>query len=145
MKKYKCTICGHIYDEAVEGVKFEDLPDDWVCPLCMAPKSMFVLIEDTSNDNTEFNKFLDNKKENNSTSIESYLKEYERYNDEFEKNLDDIREMAKTGKSIISAMGTSQKDISWSDILILGCGLNPMPLLESDEISLKTIIGHKAK
>lgn len=145
MKKYKCTICGHIYDEAVEGVKFEDLPDDWVCPLCMAPKSMFVLIEDTSNDNTEFNKFLDNKKENNSTSIESYLKEYERYNDEFEKNLDDIREMAKTGKSIISAMGTSQKVISWSDILILGCGLNPMPLLESDEISLKTIIGHKAK
>ena len=145
MKKYKCTICGHIYDEAVEGVKFEDLPDDWVCPLCMAPKSMFVLIEDTPNDNTEFNKSLDNKKENNSTSIESYLKEYERYNDEFEKNLDDIREMAKTGKSIISAMGTSQKVISWSDILILGCGLNPMPLLESDEISLKTIIGHKAK
>ena len=145
MKKYKCTICGHIYDEAVEGVKFEDLPDDWVCPLCMAPKSMFVLIEDTPNDNTEFNKSLDNKKENNSTSIESYLKEYERYNDEFEKNLDDIREMAKTGKSIISAMGTSQKVISWSDILVLGCGLNPMPLLESDEVSLKTIIGHRAK
>ena len=60
MKKYKCTICVHIYDEAVEGVKFEDLPDDWVCPLCMAPKSMFVLIEDTPNDNTEFNKSLDN-------------------------------------------------------------------------------------
>ncbi len=43
--------------------------------------------------------------------------------------------MAKTGKSIISAMGTSQKVISWSDILVLGCGLNPMPLLESDEVS----------
>ena len=28
--KYKCTICGHIYDEAVEGTKFEDLPDNWV-------------------------------------------------------------------------------------------------------------------
>lgn len=42
-------------------------------------------------------------------------------------------------------MGTSQKVISWSDILVLGCGLNPMPLLESDEVSLKTIIGHKAK
>lgn len=41
----------------------------------MAPKSMFVQIEDTPNDNTEFNKSLDNKKENNSTSIESYLKE----------------------------------------------------------------------
>lgn len=43
--------------------------------------------------------------------------------------------MAKTGKSIISAMGTSQKVISWSGILVLGCGLNPMPLLESDEVS----------
>ena len=41
MSKYKCTICGHIYDEEVEGVKFEDLPDTWVCPLCGVPKSMF--------------------------------------------------------------------------------------------------------
>lgn len=39
--KYKCKICGHIYDEEKEGVKFEDLPDDWVCPLCRVPKTMF--------------------------------------------------------------------------------------------------------
>ena len=41
MKKYRCTICGYIYDEAVEKIKFEDLPDDWKCPLCGAPKSLF--------------------------------------------------------------------------------------------------------
>ena len=41
MKKYRCTICGYIYDEAVEKVKFTDLPDDWKCPWCGAPKSMF--------------------------------------------------------------------------------------------------------
>ena len=41
MKKYRCTICGHIYDEAKEGVKFTDLPDDWKCPLCGAPKNLF--------------------------------------------------------------------------------------------------------
>ena len=41
MKKYRCTICGYIYDEAVEKVKFEDLPEDWKCPLCGAPKSLF--------------------------------------------------------------------------------------------------------
>ena len=34
MSKYKCTICGYIYDEEAEGVKFEDLPEDWTCPLC---------------------------------------------------------------------------------------------------------------
>ena len=41
MKKYRCTICGYVYDDATEKVKFSDLPDDWVCPLCGAPKSAF--------------------------------------------------------------------------------------------------------
>lgn len=41
MKKYQCTICGYIYDEEAEGVKFEDLPEDWVCPLCGVGKENF--------------------------------------------------------------------------------------------------------
>lgn len=41
MKKYECTICGYIYDDAKENVKFEDLPDDWTCPICGAPKAVF--------------------------------------------------------------------------------------------------------
>lgn len=49
MDKYKCEVCGYIYDpEAGDpqhgiapGTKFEDLPDDWVCPVCGAPKSQF--------------------------------------------------------------------------------------------------------
>ena len=32
--KYRCTVCGHIYDEEREGVKFADLPDTWTCPTC---------------------------------------------------------------------------------------------------------------
>ena len=39
--KYRCTICGYIYDDAKEQIKFEDLPEDWKCPLCGAPKSAF--------------------------------------------------------------------------------------------------------
>ena len=35
--KYVCQICGHVYDEDVEGVKWED----WVCPLCGVDKSNF--------------------------------------------------------------------------------------------------------
>ena len=47
MKKYRCTICGYIYDEANENVKFVDLPDDWKCPMCGAPKSLFEeIVED---------------------------------------------------------------------------------------------------
>ena len=39
--KYVCTICGHVYDDSVEAVKFENLPDDWVCPVCGVGKDMF--------------------------------------------------------------------------------------------------------
>ena len=38
---YRCTICGYIYDNAKEKVKFEDLPDDWKCPMCGVGKDMF--------------------------------------------------------------------------------------------------------
>jgi rubredoxin len=49
MRKYRCTICGYIYDpEQGEpdsgisaGTEFEDLPESWVCPVCGAPKSSF--------------------------------------------------------------------------------------------------------
>ena len=43
--KYKCSLCGYIYDDEKEKVKFEDLPDDWKCPLCGAPKSLFNKID----------------------------------------------------------------------------------------------------
>jgi len=40
--KYVCSICGYVYDPAEhDGVAFEDLPEDWVCPRCRQPKSKF--------------------------------------------------------------------------------------------------------
>ena len=49
MDKYKCLICGYIYDPAQgdpdngikPGTSFQAIPDDWVCPECGAPKSEF--------------------------------------------------------------------------------------------------------
>ena len=54
MKKYKCLMCGYVYDPAVGdpdnevevGTAFEDLQDDWVCPECGADKDEFEPIED---------------------------------------------------------------------------------------------------
>lgn len=40
--KYTCQVCGYVYDEEVEKVLFETLPEDWECPLCRAPKSEFL-------------------------------------------------------------------------------------------------------
>ena len=53
MKRYICDLCGYIYDEAegdldngiAAGTKFEDIPEDWVCPLCGAGKEDFSLEE----------------------------------------------------------------------------------------------------
>jgi len=44
LKKYKCTACGYIYDEARESIRFADLPDNWVCPVCGSEKSDFIEI-----------------------------------------------------------------------------------------------------
>ena len=49
MEKYSCIPCGWVYDPAIgdpengidAGVAFENLPDDWVCPLCGAGKEEF--------------------------------------------------------------------------------------------------------
>lgn len=54
MKKYKCVPCGYIYDPAfgdpdsgtAPGTMFEDLPDDWKCPICSVGKDEFELIEE---------------------------------------------------------------------------------------------------
>ena len=49
MAKYRCTVCGYIYNPELgnpdDGIKpgtlFEEIPDDWVCPVCGVAKSEF--------------------------------------------------------------------------------------------------------
>jgi rubredoxin len=49
MQKYVCTVCNYVYDPEVgdpdgdipPGTAFEDISDDWVCPICGATKSDF--------------------------------------------------------------------------------------------------------
>ncbi|HBX75511.1 MAG: rubredoxin [Acidaminococcaceae bacterium] len=49
MKKYVCNVCGYVYDPAegdpdngvAAGTAWEDVPAEWVCPLCAAPKEDF--------------------------------------------------------------------------------------------------------
>ena len=52
--KYECEPCGYVYDPATgdpdngiePGTAFEDLPEDWVCPLCGAGKEEFSPVEE---------------------------------------------------------------------------------------------------
>lgn len=41
-KIYICKICGYVYDPRDQkGVRFEDLPNDWICPICGVKKDDF--------------------------------------------------------------------------------------------------------
>ena len=42
LKKFECTACGYVYDEAEHEIRFNDLPDDWICPVCGSEKTDFV-------------------------------------------------------------------------------------------------------
>ena len=54
MKKYICSVCGWVYDPEVgdlhsgifPGAKFEDIQEDWTCPLCGVTKEDFEVYED---------------------------------------------------------------------------------------------------
>ncbi|MBO4568545.1 MAG: alpha-hydroxy-acid oxidizing protein [Candidatus Methanomethylophilaceae archaeon] len=144
MAVYKCSICGEIYDEDQEPVKFEDLPDDWVCPLCRSPKSAFVKVgeepaapvekaaEDAPAEVVKPEKSL-------SLAIPSALVRHDG------GAMDDIYAMAETGKSLPGAMDTELKVTGFEDILILGGQLARPPLDDDADVSLRTVIGKKAK
>lgn len=54
MDKYACTVCGYVYDpvegdqehDIAAGIPFEELPDDWICPVCGVGKEEFEKIID---------------------------------------------------------------------------------------------------
>src|SRR5574344_471502 len=127
---YQCGVCGYIYDEEKEGKLFSELKE---CPICKQSVNNFKLINSNISDlkgkgNADFAYSKDTEK---TDSNYRYIKE--------------IHEMAITGKPIIEAMGTQMKMPNWDDVLILGAQLNPFPLEEHADVSLKTIIGKNAK
>ncbi len=131
MKKFICTICGYVY----EG---EQAPDD--CPVCHNPKEKF-REEPTGQANAAF--------EGSSMKTEpsldlNYDKNLYRV-DESCRYMEEIHQMAVTGKSISGAMGTKMPMPNWDDILLLGAQLNPPPLEEDEPVTTMTVIGKHAK
>lgn len=122
---FKCLICGHIHNEEATGVLLNELDE---CPVCKQDISNFVEVEKVeSTDNSEL----------------AYNKEFAK-SDKDIRAMDLIHEMAISGQSIVSAMGTDLKMPDWEDILILGSQLNPQPLEKEVDVNTRTVIGKNA-
>ncbi len=131
MAVYKCSVCGYIYDEQKEGKPFSQLE---VCPVCKQPAEVFVLVEEKNEEET---------KQEIKTDL-SYDNTYYR-KDTSERYMEEIHQMAVSGKSISGAMSTKLPMPKWEDILILGAQLNPPPLNDDDLVVTTTVIGKNAK
>lgn len=156
MAKYKCEICGYIFDEEKEGKSFSELEK---CLLCGVGPEHFVLVEE---------ELIAGKKEDtkqsditnsavNTTAINtatntlmtdkldlSYDKATYREDASY-RHMNMIHEMAVSGKSLDAAMATKLPMPSWDDILILGAQLDRLPLDDGEEVVTQTVIGKNAK
>lgn len=137
MARYRCSVCGEIYDEEEEGVRFEDLPDDWVCPLCHSPKSAFFLMDDDPADAAPVQVAVTEEKVTPLDYDPALIRRDGGV-------MDDIHAMAVSGKSVDSAMDTTVPVQNFDDILFLGAQLARAPLNKDEEVSTRVVIGKKA-
>ena len=131
MAVYKCTICGAIFDEEKEGKRITEITE---CPVCRQPVS-------------KFEKIISDEVPEPAEKVQgslSYDPEFERH-DKTSRYMEEIHEMAVSGKSLDSSMGTRKALTDWDSILLLGAQLNPPPLLDHDPVETRTIIGKNAR
>lgn len=137
---YKCSVCGYEYDEEKEGKPFSELTE---CPICKQPPEKFNALEAESPASACAGSESRCSSENNGGPDLSYPKETRKTDSDY-RYMKEIHEMAVSGKSAIEAMGTRMPMPNWDDVLLLGAQLNPMPLDEHADVSLKTVIGKHA-
>ncbi len=136
---YKCSVCGYVYDEEAEGKPFCELTE---CPMCKQPAEKFEPV--LSDGKSGAGEPVEEQVSPRDGQDLSYPKETRKTDSNY-RYMKEIHEMAVTGKSAIEAMGTQMKMPNWDDILVLGAQLNPPPLEEHAEVSLRTVIGKHAK
>lgn len=141
MGKFVCTVCGFVY----EG---DAAPDE--CPVCHQPASKF---REEPAENAQAGDLNSDRKEPEGESgqkagICSADLEYDKNFYRIDKScryMEEIHQMAVTGKTIGGSMGTRMPMPNWDDILLLGAQLNPAPLADDAPVSTMTVIGKYAK
>ena len=139
MAKYICSVCEYVHDEEKTGQKWDDLPDEWVCPVCESPKNYF-----TKTDATEAApEPHDNKAEKKSDA--PVLIDLKKTMAEAEPYFADIQEIARNNRTVDEPMRTKEPVISWDEILIKGAQLAKIPLNKEAPVNTKTVIGPRAE
>ena len=139
MAVYRCRICGVVYDEEKEGKPVSQLT---ACPAGMVPVSNLVPVQE------EKPAFMQEKEEKPVPEPYEGELNYDSATarqDSSSRYMAEIHEMAVTGKSLSSSMGTKMPLPSWDDILLLGSQLNPPPLNDGDFVDTTTVIGKHAR
>lgn len=131
MAIYKCRICGAVYDEEKEGKPISALTG---CPVCKQPISNLLPISDE----------MQTPAPPSYGGDLAYDSSTARH-DPSARYMEEIHEMAVTGKSIGGAMSTKMPMPNWDDILLLGAQLNPPPLNDGEAVDTVTVIGKHAK
>ena len=136
LNSYECGLCSFVYDETKEETRWEDLPEDWTCPVCGSGKDSFtveaLVVVDVP---------ADVAKPTSVTIGDDYLAEWRRQADDFETHMSDIHHISVSGKSVIEPMRTRVPTFSWDEILIKGAQLSKLPLNKSQPVRTQTVIG----
>ena len=139
MAKYICSVCEYVYDEEATGQMWEDLPDDWVCPVCESPKNYFTKADEPE----PVPEPQDDKVEQVADApvpinLQKTMAEAEPY-------FADIQEIARSNRTVDEPMRTKEPVISWDQILIKGAQLAKIPLNKEAPVKTQTVIGPRAK
>lgn len=151
MARYKCSVCGYVFDEEKEGGSFQDLK---ACPVCRQPTERFVMENEADGGKPagdeiapaqgDLDGSLSAVEENGGSDPLEYDSRYAR-RDISCRYMEEIHQMAVTGRSVSGAMGTRMNMPGWDDILLLGAQLNPPPLEDGEYVETTTVIGRNAK
>ena len=136
MSGYYCALCLHRFDESKEGRSFDEVPESYRCPLCMAPKSSFLRDGGASSSSAQAS--VSAVQEDLDLSYPSDLVM------EDGGKIDYIHQIAVSGRSPGTAMDTEMPVKAFDDILVLGAQLARFCKEETFVPDLRTVIGKGA-
>jgi glutamate synthase domain-containing protein 2 len=139
MAKYICSVCEYVHDEEKTGQKWDDLPEEWVCPVCDSPKNYF-----TKTDEAESAPESQDDKVEKETDV-PVLIDLQKTMAEAEPYFADIQEIARSSRTLDEPMRTKEPVISWDEILIKGAQLAKMPLNKEAQVNTRTVIGPRTE